>query len=271
MPVSYGDVLREALGVTPLYLRYNTGRAVAANGRDLADLLERLVATWPVPIRRLHLVGHSMGGLVIRSACHVGAERGDAWVPAVRHCVYLGTPHLGAPLARAAVALGSLLVRVPEVRPFATLLERPNPGTRDLRFGLPLADGVDEADPADWFGRDLADVPVLPSARHHAVSAALLTPPANGDGAAGGPGVLVDRVLGDMLVLAVSAAGDDGTRRLGLDPADGAVVAPAHHLGLLGHPVVAAHLTAWLGEDGDDAVDGNGEGEGGPAVRPAGT
>ena len=239
-PRSHGDRLREERGLTPLYLRYNTGRPVAENGAQLADLLERLVATWPVPVRRLHLVGHSMGGLVVRSACHAGAERGDRWVRAVRHCVYLGTPHLGAPLARVAVALGSLLVRVPELRPFAGLLERPSGGTRDLRFGLPLAAGVDEAEPADWFGRDLVDLPVLPSARHHAVSAAL--------GGTGPAGSLVDRVLGDLLVLSASAAGEDGRRRVGFDPVDGAVVRPANHLGLLDNPAVATQLAAWLDE-----------------------
>jgi hypothetical protein len=237
---SYGDRLRQERGLTPLYARYNSGLPVAENGRRLADLLTRLAQAWPVPLDRLHLVGHSMGGLVVRSACHVGAERGDPWAEAVGSCVYLGTPHLGAPLARAAVALGSLLVRVPELRPFATLLERPSGGIRDLRFGLPLAADVDEADPTDWFGRDLADVPLLPSARHHAVSAALT----------GRPGSPVDRVLGDLLVLTASASGaEQGRRRLGLVATDGAAVAPAHHLSLLNHPAVLARLGPWFDAD----------------------
>lgn len=240
--VSYGDRLRERLGVTPVYVRYNTGLPIADNGGMLAERLDRLAAGWPVPLRRLHLVGHSMGGLVVRSACHAGDERGHGWSSAVRHCVYLGTPHLGAPLARAAVAVGSLLVLVPELRPFASLLARPSGGIRDLRFGLPLAAGMDEAEPADWFGRDLEDLALLPSARHHAVSAALT-------GRAGSP---VDQLLGDLLVLTASAAGQGGDRRrLGFDPADCAHVPGANHFSLLNHPAVLDQLVAWLDEPDD--------------------
>jgi pimeloyl-ACP methyl ester carboxylesterase len=239
---SYGDRLRERLGVAPVYVRYNTGLPVADNGGKLAEQLDRLAAGWPVPLRRLHLVGHSMGGLVVRSACHVGDERGHGWVSAVCHCVYLGTPHLGAPLARAAVALGSLLVLAPELRPFASLLARPSGGIRDLRFGVPLAAGIDEAEPADWFGRDLEDLALLPSARHHAVSAALTRQ-------AGSP---VDQLLGDLLVLTASAAGQGGDRRrLGFDPADGAHVPGANHFSLLNHPAVLDQLIAWLDEPDD--------------------
>ena len=35
------------LGYTPLYVRYNSGRHISENGRDLAEQLERLVAAWP--------------------------------------------------------------------------------------------------------------------------------------------------------------------------------------------------------------------------------
>ena len=40
----------------------------------------------------------------------------------VRHVFYLGSPHLGAPLARAAGLAGWALGRVAETRPFADLL-----------------------------------------------------------------------------------------------------------------------------------------------------
>lgn len=260
---SYGDRLRDERGVTPVYVRYNTGLPIADNGRQLADLLDRLTVAWPVPVQRLHLVGHSMGGLVVRSACHVGAGRGDDWTTVVDHCVYLGTPHLGAPLARLAVALGSLGARVPELRPFAALLARPSAGIRDLRFGLPLTAGTDEADPADWFGRDLAEVPLLPTARHHAVVAALT-------GRAGSP---LDRLLGDLLVLTASAAGNDGTRRrIGLAPGAGATVAPANHFSLLNHPAVLDELRAWLGEPPvlapDDALTAGCSGAGSVSLPP---
>src|SRR5918994_576951 len=92
----YGARLARDLGATPLYVRYNTGRHISRNGRDLAELLDRTVARWPVPVERIALVGHSMGGLVARSACH----HGGAYAEHVTHVVSLGTPHAGAPLAQ---------------------------------------------------------------------------------------------------------------------------------------------------------------------------
>ena len=44
----YGTRLARDLGVTPVYVRYNSGRHISENGRSLADLLERVVAEWPV-------------------------------------------------------------------------------------------------------------------------------------------------------------------------------------------------------------------------------
>ena len=48
----YGARLARDLGVTPVYVRYNSGRHVSENGRSLADLLEALVAAWPVAVER---------------------------------------------------------------------------------------------------------------------------------------------------------------------------------------------------------------------------
>jgi hypothetical protein len=96
----FGDRLARESGFRPLYLRYNTGLAIAENGRRLADLLEsrqRGRHAWRGP---LHVVAHSLGGLVIRSAIAEGVERGHAWPKRLRHVVCLGTPHDGAPLER---------------------------------------------------------------------------------------------------------------------------------------------------------------------------
>lgn len=73
---TYGERLDAEAGTTSIFLRYNTGRRIAANGADLSDLLEQLVPAWPVRVHRITLVGHSMGGLVSRSAAHHAAEGG---------------------------------------------------------------------------------------------------------------------------------------------------------------------------------------------------
>ena len=97
---TYGSLLARDLGYTPLYLRYNSGLHVSENGARLAERLEALVRAWPVAVDEIVLVGHSMGGLVARSACHQDAQNDRAWIRAVHHVVCLGSPHLGAPLEK---------------------------------------------------------------------------------------------------------------------------------------------------------------------------
>src|SRR3984957_7293750 len=46
---SYGERLRDDLGYSPVFLRYNTGLHVSVNGRTLAEILELLHDRWPVP------------------------------------------------------------------------------------------------------------------------------------------------------------------------------------------------------------------------------
>jgi pimeloyl-ACP methyl ester carboxylesterase len=247
--VTYGSRLAVERDITAVHLRYNTGLRIAENGRQLDALLDALVASWPVPVERVALVGHSMGGLVIRSACHVGLERGAAWVDRVRHAVYLGSPHLGAPLARTVKAAGALLRRLPETRPLGTVLHQLSDGIDDLRHGALVDHDVIAADPPvaeataaeqrrEWL--DPRDVPLLEGCRHHAVSATL----------APRSGTVLDRLVGDLLVQTTSATGT-GHRRRRVDfvAEEGLSVGGAHHLSLLNHPAVYDQLRAWLDED----------------------
>jgi hypothetical protein len=112
----HGQALARDHGLTSLYLHYNTGRHVSSNGRDLAALLERLVARWPVPVTELVLIGHSMGGLVMRSACHLAQQQAMAWPGALRAMVFLGTPHHGAPLERGGLGSTACWTSAPTAR-----------------------------------------------------------------------------------------------------------------------------------------------------------
>jgi hypothetical protein len=109
--VPYGHRMEIELGYSPLYLRYNTGRHISENGRELAGLLEDLVAAWPIEVHEVVLIGHSMGGLVSRSACHYGVD--SKCVAKVRHVFTLGTPHRGAPLEQVTNAATAALARLP--------------------------------------------------------------------------------------------------------------------------------------------------------------
>jgi triacylglycerol esterase/lipase EstA (alpha/beta hydrolase family) len=237
---SYGDRLARDRRCTPVYLRYNSGRHVSENGRELAALLEALAAAWPVAVEEIDLIGHSMGGLVARSACHRATADGHVWVGSVRHVVSLGTPHLGAPLAQGAGVLSAALGALPETRPFAGLLRRRSAGIRDLRQGSL----VDE----DWQGRDAdtlraaacAEVPLLEGATHCFVSASVTRSRRHP----------VGRLVGDLLVLEGSAAGHSRRRRIGLRAQDGLHVGGATHFALLNHPRVYEQVRAWLSHSG---------------------
>jgi len=96
----HGAALAADGGFTPVYVRYNSGLHISANGQALAEQIEALVRAWPVPIDELVIVAHSMGGLVARSACHYGALARHDWLQNLHQIVFLGTPHQGAPLER---------------------------------------------------------------------------------------------------------------------------------------------------------------------------
>ena len=236
--VTYAERLEHDLGLTPVLLRYNSGRRVADNGRDLTALLADLVEAWPVPVERLHLVGHSMGGLVIRSACQIGVDEARSWTALVRSAVYLGTPHLGAPLARVPQVLGRAMAAVPETRPFAPILSRPSAGISDLRDGRvhPAYTG-DES----WFDGELHAVPLLGTCRHHAVVASVSRRPDSPSG----------RLVGDLLVQTPSASGRhprSGVQHVPIADSDIAAFGSIHHLSLLNHPAVYRQLRTWLAE-----------------------
>jgi pimeloyl-ACP methyl ester carboxylesterase len=66
----------------------------------LAALLEELVRAWPVDVRQIALVGHSMGGLVARSAAYQADQHDHEWGGRVGHIVSLGTDPWIAAVAR---------------------------------------------------------------------------------------------------------------------------------------------------------------------------
>ncbi len=131
----HGAALARDLGYTPIYVRYNSGLHISVNGRVLSSLLEKLVLAWPGPLRELALLGHSMGGLVARSACHVGSSEGSRWMKALCRLACLGSPHHGAPLERGG-NLVDLLLRVSHYSaPLARLGQIRSAGVTDLRYG----------------------------------------------------------------------------------------------------------------------------------------
>jgi pimeloyl-ACP methyl ester carboxylesterase len=233
---TYGARLRDELGITPVYVRYNTGLRVSDNGRELAATLERVAADWPVDVEEIALVGHSMGGLVARSAAHYGEQGGHTWTNQLRHVFCLGTPHLGAPLERSANVAGWALGRLPESRPFADLFfNRRSVGIKDMRFGNCVDEDWCDCDPDEFLRDRCQEVPFLPNATYYFVGATLTRKP---DG--------LGRWFGDLLVQYPSASGNGRRRRIPFEVENGHHVGGAHHIGLLNHPDVYAQMRKWI-------------------------
>jgi pimeloyl-ACP methyl ester carboxylesterase len=231
----YGARLEEDLGYTPLYLRYNTGLHISDNGRRLARLLEQTVEEWPVPVEEIALVGHSMGGLVARSACHYGGE----WTRRVRHVFCLGSPHLGAPLEKAANAAAYALARLPETRAVAKVVNGRSVGIKDLRFGSCAEEDWCDCDPDEFMRDRCTEVPFLDCATYYFVGATLGRSP--------------DSPIGDLLVRFPSASGSGRRRRIPFEVDNGMHLGGANHFQLLNHPAVYDQIVSWLAGRGSVA------------------
>jgi len=250
-PHDHGASLARSADVTPVYLHYNSGRHVSVNGREFAALLESLVQAWPVPLERLTLLGHSMGGLVARSAVHVAEDEGLEWRARLRSMIFLGTPHHGAPLERGGQWFDSLLRTTGYTAPFSRLGRVRSAGITDLRHGSVR----DE----DWRGRNRfahgedtrTPLPLPAGVAVHAIAATL------GDAAGlnarlqGGSLSLADcaAVAGDGLVPVASALGLHASEQFTLrfEPADCWVAGATGHLDLLSSRAVCAQLRGWIG------------------------
>ncbi|GLZ40532.1 hypothetical protein [Actinokineospora sp. NBRC 105648] len=237
----YGSRFAADLPATAVYLRYNTGRHVSDNGRELTDLLTRLVGSWPVTVTEIILIGHSMGGLVARSALHQATAESAPWTSPTTRLVCLGTPHTGAPLERWVVRTAAVLDGLVVTAPLARVLGLRSDGIKDLAQG--------RLHRAQWSGQaaaaDASTATRLPAGlRQYFVASTL----------ARTEGSLWGRLLGDLMV-ASSSAGDH------TQTADLRWLGGLNHFALLRHDAVYDAVLAWLGgPDGDER-----------AVRHAGT
>ena len=234
----HGQSLARDLHADAVYLRYNSGRHISTNGAEFATLLERLVEAWPVPLRDLVLVGHSMGGLIIRSACAAAEGSGHGWMRLLRALVFLGTPHHGAPLERGGHGIDMLFSASPYTVAFARLGQLRSAGITDLRHGSVLDH--------DWRGRErvghtgyLQHAQPLPRNVPAFAIAGSLSRAAPTHGG---------KPHGDGLVPVASALGwhDDPDMAIGIDPARQWIAYGTGHLNLLCSSLVYEQMKSWL-------------------------
>ena len=222
---------------TTVYLHYNSGLHISVNGNAFALLIEDLLKAWPVPVEELAIIGHSMGGLVARSACDVGGREGHAWLRKLSKIIFLGTPHAGAPLERGGNWVNMILDASPYTMAFARLAKIRSAGITDLRHaGLRDADWEQQ----DRFAKStkLEDLPLPTGVRCYAAAACI----------AEKSGALKARILGDGLVPLKSALGvhDDPARSLNIPKSRQWIGYEMNHMDLLDRKDVYRRVRKWL-------------------------
>lgn len=225
---------RTGLKAKTAHIRYNSGRRISINGRELSGLLEATVKNEDV--QQLILVGHSMGGLLVRSAGHYGREL--KWLERLTHVAMLGTPHHGAPLERLGNFANGLLKKTPYTTPLAHLGDLRSAGIKDLRF----TNLVDE----DWEGRahDLPhpegkqEVPLIKHVNYLMVAATRSVEVREP----------VWRSKDDLLVPVASAWGlaNTGEDLLNHSSVRRELISNIDHMALLGHREVMQITRTWL-------------------------
>jgi pimeloyl-ACP methyl ester carboxylesterase len=220
----HGAALAREWGYSALYLRYNSGLHIHENGRRFSELMEQLVRHWPVPLHELCIVGHSMGGLVVRSACHLGRLSDSQWTKRLAKLVFLGTPHRGSPLERGGRKLDFMLDLSPYSAPLTRLGKLRSAGIRDLRDGSLTEDGATVSLPR---GVDCYAAATTLAARRS---------------------LLADRIVGDGLVPLNSALGRhrDRSKALGIPTSHQWIGYEMGHLDLLSRREVYEQLRRWL-------------------------
>jgi len=239
----HGRELAQDLGYTPVYVRYNSGLHISANGRRLGAMLGPLVSNWPVPIEGLAIIGHSMGGLVARSAVHYARRGRRAWTKRLDTMVFLGTPHHGAPLERGGAWVDVLFGASPYTAAFNHLGRARSAGITDLRHGSMLDEdwqGIDRFAPV----ADRRQVVPLPAGVNCYAIAGVAANSTTGAGA---------RLIGDRLVPLASALGRhaDVERTLAFPESHQWVGQRLGHLELLSNRRVYEQIRRWLGSDGE--------------------
>jgi len=237
--LNYGKQLSATLGFNLFSLDYNSGKHISENGQELSEKLEALYLTNELG-SELHVLAHSMGGLVIRSAVYYAENSGKNWVKLVKKIIFLGTPHHGAPLEVGGNWFESLLEISDYSKPFARLGQIRSSGITDLRYG----NLTDE----DWKFNDRFNrshdprlpIPLSESIQWYAIAG---TVSAESE-------LLNSSFVGDGLVPINSALGISRFERhqLQFPESHTLVLKGVAHLALLGNEQVYVQVLSWMKE-----------------------
>jgi len=204
----YGKLLENQFGYSPLYVRYNSGRHISDNGKDLDKLIQSLISNSTKPIKEIIFICHSMGGLVTRSACYYGSKSKSKWVPLVKHIFFIGSPHHGAPLEKFGNAVTTILDKIPN--PFTYLTKKAinlrSAGIKDLRYGFLVEEDWKGKDPDSFVNSEKKHVPLLKHTKYYVITGTLME----------NPNHFLSEFFGDAIVGKWSAKGKSGNSKYDL-------------------------------------------------------
>jgi pimeloyl-ACP methyl ester carboxylesterase len=234
----HGAALSVDAGFTPVYLHYNSGLHVSSNGHAFAGMIESLLRAWPVAVEELVILGHSMGGLVARSACDAGEKAGHTWRPRLSKIIFLATPHRGAPLERGGNWIDATLDASPYTTAFARLGKIRSAGITDLRHGNMSDADWQQLDRFAPSRRKPLALPLPSGVACYAIAASL----------AKNSGELKERLFGDGLVPLASALGQgsDSKRNLNFPKTRQWVGYGMNHLDVLDRKEVYERIRRWV-------------------------
>jgi Predicted acetyltransferases and hydrolases with the alpha/beta hydrolase fold len=237
--LDYGTMLQRELDYHPVYLRYNSGLHISTNGRRLAQQLNELVESSAEPIEEMIFIAHSMGGLVVRSACHYGQQSGDAWVKRVKKIFFLGTPHLGSDWEKLGNLTSAVLRLIPTLFTWgiAFLGNKRSAGIKDLRFGYLVDEDWAEHDSDLLWKDNRHPVPLLEGVDYFLIGGTLAKKDGN----------FFTEYFGDGLVPPRSAHGRSyfKSKCLAFLPENSAMLRGLSHSRLARHPEVYQQILRW--------------------------
>jgi pimeloyl-ACP methyl ester carboxylesterase len=229
----HGAELAKESGMGAIYLHYNSGQHISDNGKQFAGLLESLVNLTDKKLE-MNILAHSMGGLVSRSALHVGENSGHKWPERLKKLVFLGTPHHGAALEKAGNWIDLILGAHSDTVPFARLVKVRSSGITDLRYGNVQESDWLTTERFEFSGDQRLPLPLPNNVQCFAVATSAKES--------------INYPLGDGLVRIKSALGEHQNSAFNLQIPDTQkwIGTNINHMQLLNDPKVYQVLKTWL-------------------------
>jgi pimeloyl-ACP methyl ester carboxylesterase len=168
----FGKIFEEDSQHIVLYLRYHSGLHISTNGQKLNAILDDLETRYGDYFDEINLIGHSMGGLVIRSAGHYAKKQKRSWVAKLNSVFLLGVPTHGSFVEHIAHATSYFLstfflFHVAWIGKFINLR---SDGIKDLRLGYMLDEDWDDSESRQSYTLKRTPVHPLEGVRYHLIA-----------------------------------------------------------------------------------------------------